>query len=180
MNVSAISPTVTLFGENKTKSVSNTKNPISKAGEKANLVKATFLAGLGFGIRVLFELMDGDFIFEKLGDTTKKIAKKQNTKPSFIKSAGIMTGLVLMLVGGVAVLYTLFNAPKINYNGNVRAYKKQKDMDVYIKGNETERELYSQMNEKAADADKEEKEKLKSLYMQMRAAKNRVPAFVKM
>ena len=70
MNVSAISPTVTLFGENKTKSVSNTKNPISKAGEKANLVKATFLAGLGFGIRVLFELMDGDFIFEKLGDTT--------------------------------------------------------------------------------------------------------------
>ena len=146
MNITAISPALYQFGANKSKPIANTdRNPISKAGEKANLVKATFIAGLGLGIRVLFELMDGDFIFEKIGDATKKIANKQSTKPSLLKSAGIMTGLVLMLVGGVAALYTLFNAPKINYNGNVKAFKKQRDMDVYIRGNETEKELYSQI-----------------------------------
>ena len=51
-------------------------------------------------------------------------------------------------------------------------------MDVYIKGNKVEKELYTQMNEKAKTANKEEKAKLKEQYLQMKAAKNRIPDFV--
>ena len=67
----------------------------------------------------------------------------------------------------------------INYEGNVNAFKKGKDMDVYIKGNKVEKELYTQMNEKAKTANKEEKAKLKDQYMMMQKAKNRVPDFIK-
>ena len=77
------------------------------------------------------------------------------------------------------MLYTIFKAPNINYNGNVNAFKKRKDMDVYIKGNKIEKELYTQMNEKAKNANKEEKAKLKEQYMQIKAAKNQVPDFIK-
>ncbi|CDE43516.1 unknown [Clostridium sp. CAG:768] len=52
-------------------------------------------------------------------------------------------------------------------------------MDVYIKGNKIEKELYTQMNEKAKNANKEEKAKLKEQYMQIKAAKNQVPDFIK-
>ena len=52
-------------------------------------------------------------------------------------------------------------------------------MDVYIKGNEAEREILTQMNEKAQNADDKEKAKLKEQYLQMQMAKNRVPDFVK-
>ena len=52
-------------------------------------------------------------------------------------------------------------------------------MDVYIKGNKIEKELYTQMNEKAQNANKEEKAKLKEQYMQMQAAKNKNPEFIK-
>ena len=52
-------------------------------------------------------------------------------------------------------------------------------MDVYIKGNKIEKELYTQMNEKAQNANKEEKAKLKEQYIQMKASKNQIPEFVK-
>ena len=66
---------------------------------------------------------------------------------------------------------------KVQDNNN--AFKKGKDMDVYIKGNKVEKELYTQMNEKAKTANKEEKAKLKDQYMIMQKAKNRVPDFIK-
>ena len=53
-------------------------------------------------------------------------------------------------------------------------------MDVYIKGNDTEKELYTQMNEKAKNANEEEKAKLRTQYMQIQMAKNKVPDFVKL
>ena len=53
-------------------------------------------------------------------------------------------------------------------------------MDVYIKGNSAEKEIYTQMNEKAQNGNDNEKEKLRTQYMQMQAAKNRVPDFVKL
>ena len=50
------------------------QNPISKTGEKAKLVKATFIAGLGFGTKLLFELVDDfDFVGEKLGQKASDI-----------------------------------------------------------------------------------------------------------
>ena len=158
-------------------------NPISKTGEKVKLAQATFIAGLGLGARLLFELMDGDFIVEDLGKTADKIIDKQHKGAKGAKKAllqvGAFAGLLAMFIGGFAILYTLFKSPNINYQGNVNAHKKSKDMDVYIKTNEVEKELYSQMNDKAKTATDEEKAKLQEQYMKMQMAKNRVPDFVK-
>lgn len=162
---------------------SNNENPISKKGEKAILAKAAFIGGLGLGARLLFELMDGDFIFETLGDSAERIVEKQhkNAKGSkkLLLELGATAGLIGIFIGGFALLYTLFKAPNINYNGNLNAFKKGKDMDVYIKGNETEKELYTQMNNKAKNATEEEKEKLRMQYAQMQIAKNKIPDFIK-
>ena len=51
---------------------------------------------------------------------------------------------------------------------------------VYDYTNDTEKELYTQMNEKAKNANDEEKAKLKTQYMQMQMAKNKVPDFIKL
>ena len=53
-------------------------------------------------------------------------------------------------------------------------------MDVYIKGNAVEQELYNQMNEKAKTATQQDKAKLNAQYAKLKAAKNVVPAFVKL
>ena len=106
-------------------------NPISKGGEKALLIKGTFLAGLGLGARLLFELMDDGFVIDKLGQKADKINKRNsNLSPTkqIISGIGIWGGLILMAIAGFATLYTLFNAPKINYKGNVNAFKKEKEM----------------------------------------------------
>ena len=165
------------------KSKQDNTNPITKGGEKALLAKGTFIAGLGLGARLLFEFMDDGFVVDKLGEKAQKINKKNShlspTK-QIISGIGIWGGLILMALAGFATIYTLFKAPKINYQGNVNAFKKGKEMDVYIKGNEAEKEIYTQMNEKAKGANEEEKSKLKEQYMQMQMAKNRVPDFVKL
>ena len=171
------------FGnQTKTKQQQNS-NPISQKGEKALLVKSTFVAGLALGARLLLELMDGDFVVDTLGKKAGKIVDKNHKNASknkkFWLCMGTFVGLATMFVAGFAMLYTAFQAPKINYKGNVNAFKKGKDMDVYIKGNEVEKELLTQMNDKAKGADSEEKAKLKEQYMQMQMAKNRVPDFVK-
>jgi hypothetical protein len=159
-----------------------TDNPITKKGEKIKLIQMTFLGGLAVGARLLFELMDGDFIFNEMADKAEQIAQKQHKNASGGMKAlfglGAFAGLVAMFVGGFALLYTLFKAPKINYDGNVNAFKKGKEMDVYIKTNEAEKEIYTQMNEKAKNADDEEKEKLKEQYLLMKKSKNQVPDFV--
>lgn len=161
------------------------ENPISKTGEKTKLAKATFIAGLGLGTKLLFELVDDfDFVGEKIGKKANDIVKKQHKNVNSTKKAWLTVGawaaLLATFVTGFAFLYTLFKAPKINYEGNINAHQKSKDMDVYIKGNDTEKELYTQMNEKAKTANEEEKTKLRSQYMQMQAAKNKVPDFVKL
>ncbi len=165
------------------KSKSDDTNPISKAGERALLVKGTFIAGLGLGARLLFEIMDDGFVVDTLGEKAQKFNNKTNKHISptkrVISGIGIWAGLIMMAIGGFATLYTLLNAPKINYKAKVNSFQKGKEMDVYIKGNEVEKELYTQMNEKAKNANDSEKEKLKVQYAQMQAAKNRVPNFVK-
>ena len=187
MRISPVSNSLYTFSANQPASKSNNnnnkKNPISKTGEKAILAKMTFLAGLGLGAKLLFELMDGDFVVEHLSDTAEKIVEKQHKNVSknkkFMMEIGAAAGLIGLFIGGFAILYTIFKAPNINYNGNVNAFKKKKEMDVYIKGNNIEKELYTQMNEKAKQATSEEKEKLRQQYMQMQMAKNKVPDFIK-
>ena len=73
----------------------------------------------------------------------------------------------------------MYKAPKIAYDTKINTFSKTKDMDVYIKGNEIEKDLYSQMNEQAKSATDAEKEKLKEQYLVMQTAKNRVPDFIK-
>ena len=187
MNVSPVSYNNTYsFSANSNTKQKNSKqntNPVSKTGEKAVLAKAAFIAGLGLGGKLLLELMDGDFIFETLGDSAEKIVEKQhkNAKGNkkLLLTLGASAGPFRIFIGGVALLYTLFKAPSINYKGNINAFKKGKDMDVYIKGNEAEKELYTQMNNKAKTATDEEKEKLRMQYAQMQMAKNTIPDFIK-
>ena len=159
------------------------ENPITKGGEKALLIKGTFVTGLGLGARLLFELMDDSFVVDKIGKKAEQINNKTNSGLSpakkVISGLGIWAGLIMIAIGGFAALYTLLNAPKINYKAKVNTFKKGKEMDVYIKGNDVEKELYTQMNEKAKNADTNEKEKLKIQYAQMQMAKNKVPDFVK-
>ena len=72
----------------------NDENPISRKGEAANLVKATFLGGLALAGKLVWELVvDGDFEFEnvakkagELVDKNKKDASKNDkSKISSIK-----------------------------------------------------------------------------------------------
>lgn len=190
MNVSPIvNNSIYSFGSNsKTNKNAKTQqpnngNPVSKTGEKAVLAKAAFIGGLGLGAKLLYELIDGDFLFETLCNSAERIVEKQhkNAKGNkkLLLELGATAGLIGLFIGGVALLYTLFKAPSINYKGNINAHKNSKDMDVYIKGNETEKELYTQMNDKAKNATEEEKEKLRMQYAQMQMAKNKVPDFIK-
>lgn len=174
-------------------------NPISRKGEVMNLIKTTFVAGLALGGYLLAELMeDGEFVIDSIIEYSKKIAntdskkeaeklkqqlenkKKEAQNNKFFKSVGIFVALVAAAISGFALLYTAFNAPKIAYNSKVNTFTKSKEMDVYIKANEAERELYTQLDKKAQNATPEEKEQLKTQYMQMRNAKNQVPDFVQL
>lgn len=161
----------------------NVKNPISKAGEKTNLAVATFVGGLGLGAKLMFEIFDDGFVFDDLGRAASKYVNKNHKGLSGAKKelfiVGTAISFIAAAIGGIALLYTMYNAPKINYEGNVNAFKKGKDMDVYIKGNKVQKEILTQMNDKAKNADKQEKQKLKEQYMKMRMAKNKVPDFVK-
>ncbi len=181
MRISAINHSYSFTQQKQTPK--NDNNPISKTGEKAKLTKAAFVAGLGLGAKLLFEVLDGDFVVDTLGEKAEKIVDKQHKNATRNKKVllalGAWAGLVMAFIGGFAMLYTIFKAPNINYNGNVNAFKKGKDMDVYIKGNKIEKDLYTQMNEKAQNANKEEKAKLKEQYIQMKASKNQIPEFVK-
>lgn len=184
MNIAPVSPIV-IFKAKRQQSANNKQdnNPVSKAGEKSKLVTATFLAGLGLGAKLLFEILDGEFVFDELSNASEKILEKNHKQASknmkMLYGIGIFGGLILMFIAGVAAVYTLFKAPKINYEGNVNAFKHKKDMDVYIKSNQVEKEIYTQMNEKAKSADAEEKAKLQEQYLQMQVAKNQIPQFVK-
>ncbi len=160
------------------------KNPISRTGEAMNLFKATFLGGMALGARLLFELFDGEFVFETAGKKAKKIIGNANKDKSVSKQiliwGGGTLGLILAGISGFALLYTALNAPKIAYNSKVNSFKKSNEMDVYIQANKAEKAIYDEMNKKAMTADKDEKQNLKENYEKMQLAKNRVPDFVKL
>ena len=183
MKISPVNNSLYSFKSSENQQSILESNPITKGGEKAILVKGTFLTGLGLGARLLFELMDDGFVVDAIGEEAKKINNKTNSHLSsakkIISGIGIWGGLVLLAIGAFATLYTLFNVPKINYKAKVNAFQKQKEMDVYIKGNQVEKGLYTQMNDKAKNADEKEKSELRKQYVQMQAAKNRVPDFIK-
>lgn len=160
---------------------SQDSNPISKLGERENLLKATVIAGLGVGARALFYLWEEGFEFESLWKMGTKIVdkNKKGAKNKDLLYLGAFGALSIGFIGAIAAIYTLYKTPEIMYEGKVNAFVKGKDMDVYIKGNKVERELYDQINDKAKNATKGEKEVLAQQYLKLRAAKNQIPDSVK-
>lgn len=172
---------VVTFAHSKNEANSD-KNPISKTGERATRLKATVIAGLALGGRALLWLYDEGFIGEGLWYKSENIAKKnfknETGSKQTLRTLGVWGAMIIGFIAVVSALYTLVKTPEIMYDGKVNAFKKGKDMDVYIKGNEVEKELYNQMNDKAKEATPEEKEILKQQYLKLKAAKNQTPDFI--
>ena len=176
---------VSYTGKSKKDNVSsNNDNPISRKGETMNLIKATFLGGMGLGARLLWEIFDGDFLFEHAGNTATKVVDKNKRNLTGLKKdlcyAGATVGILVAGVSAFAILYTALNAPKIAYKSKVNTFTKKKEMDVYINANSAEKGIYTELSNKAKSADDTERAKLKEQYMQMQMAKNEVPDFVKL
>lgn len=195
-NIRYSTPSFQSKSKNNTSGVEG-DNPISRKGEVMNLIKTTFVGGLVLGGKLLLELVeDGDFVLDKAWEYSKKSTKATTQKErdkianelkqekdkikskQILRTIGAFVALIAAGLCGFALLYTAYNAPKIKYDSKVNTFKKSKEMDVYIKANEAERELYEQLDEKAKNADIQEKEQLKTQYMQMKNAKNQVPDFV--
>ena len=159
-------------------------NPISRKGETATLVKATFIGGLALAGRCLWELIiDGDFVIDDIAKKAKELVDKNKKEASknkkILYTFGAFASLMAAAFTGFALLYTAYKAPKIAYESKVNTYTKSQEMDVYTKSNNAEKELYAQLAEKAKDSTPEEKEALKEQYLKMMNAKNQVPDFVK-
>lgn len=170
------------------------ENPISRKGEVMKLITATFLGGLALAGKLFLELVDnGDFVAEIFAEKANKAAnagikldkdkllgeaKKEVKNRKVLHSVGAFAALVATFFAGFALLYTAFHAPKIAYESKVNTFKKSKEMDVYIKSNEAERELYAQLDEKAKQSNPQEKTQLKEQYLKLKNAKNEVPDFV--
>lgn len=159
-------------------------NPISRKGETANLVKATFLGGLALAARLFWEVViNGEFGFDIVADKADNLVEKNKKhltdNKKLLCKAGAFVALTAACLAGFAIIYTAFNAPKIAYKSKVNTFKKSKEMDTYTKSNNAERELYEQIADKAKNATLEEKEALKEQYLKMKMAKNQVPDFVK-
>lgn len=193
MSLSVNAVNITSFTNNhrknqnrSTKQTDSINNPISTKGERMKLLTTTFIAGLGLGVKLLAELMDGDFLGEILFKKGRNIANKAEKQAKLSKNKkilvgiGTVVGLVGMFIGGFALFYTLYKTPKINYDGKVNAFKKGKEMDTYLKSNKIEKDIYTQMNDKAQNSDFSEKEKLKEHFLKMQMAQNKVPDFVKL
>ena len=151
------------------------ENPISRKGEAINLTKATFIAGLGLGTKLLFDVLDDDFIFKKASDKAINLVEKNKSNASSFKKdlykIGGTFGLIASGVGAFAILYTLLKSPNIAYDSKVNTFTKSNNMDVFIKQKRAEKEIYEQLNEQAKNSNEEEKEKLKEQYMKMQMTK---------
>ena len=146
------------------------KNPISRKGETATLVKATFLGGLALAGKCLWELIiDGDFVIEDIAKKAEELVNKNKKEASknkkILYTIGAFASLMAAAFTGFALLYTAYKAPKIAYESKVNTFTKSQEMDVYTKSNDAERELYTQLAEKAKDSTPEEKEALKEQYL---------------
>ena len=166
------------------KNVSQQENPISRKGETAKLVTATFAGGAVLAAKLMWDVVvDGDFGVDILADKADYLVEKNKKHLSANKKSwykfGTFMALVAAGIAGFAFLYTLFNSPKIAYNGKINTFTKSKEMDVYVKANNAEKEIYTQLAQKAKDATPQEKNALKSQYAKMAIAKNKVPEFVK-
>lgn len=171
------------FCATQNKNNDDDQNPISKLGERETLLKATVIAGLGFGARALWYIANDTTILEDTFVMSGKIVDKNKKNVTGVKKQlahlGAWGALCVGFVALAALVYTLVKTPEVMYNGKVKAFTKGKDMNVYIKSNKVERELYDQMNDRAKSASEDEKKVLAQQYLKLTAAKNQVPDFIK-
>lgn len=159
------------------------ENPISKPLEQLDVVKASLIAGLGFGARALYYVFEDTDLLDCTFEAGQKLAKKNHKNAAGGKllalSLASWAAILIGTVGLLAGLYALFNGPKSMYQGKINAHKKAEEMDVYLAGNRIEQELYKQVSEQAKSVHTtEEQEHVKKQYAMLQAAKNDVPAFV--
>lgn len=185
--ITAVRPNISTpklsFGD--THKNSEPDNPISKKGEKALALKATVGAGILAGLRALWYIFDDGFALEDVFDVSKKVANKSlkgaeqiTAKQKALKTLGIFTLLTGGFVAVVAAIYTIYKTPNIEYQAKINSFVKGKDMDLYIKSNNVELDLYKQLIDKAKTASPDEKTKVQEQYLKLSAAKNEVPASV--
>lgn len=178
------------FKNNSNNKKEEKENPITTKGERAILLKTTTCTAIVAGLQFLKEMiLDDDknslfknwskIIAEKIIEKKeKKLGAELTKKDKDLIKTKSFAGLGLAVFGSIALLHMIKKAPFINYQGKVNAFVKKKEMDVYIKTNRAETELYEQMNKKAINANEEEKEQLREQYTKMRIAKNTTPIFV--
>lgn len=165
---------------------SEPENPINKKGERSLALKATVGAGILAGLRALVCLVDEGFTIEDFFNLSKKLSAKSlrgaegvTTRQRAFKTLGIFTLLTGSFVAAVAAIYTIYKTPNIEYQAKVNSFVKGKDMDLYIKSNKVEMDLYKQLIDKAKAASPDEKAKVQEQYLKLAAAKNEVPDSVK-
>ncbi len=170
---------------NTNKNHKDAENPISKKGEKVVLFSGAFLSAAGAILKIFYNLAKDDtdgLIGKRFDKFVNKIIDKKNPNVKGKEREVMVFGTSLIVLGlivvGGAILSVISKAPKLNYEGNINAFKKSKEMDAYIKGNKAEVELYNQMNERAKSTfDPEERQKLYSSYMMLQNAKNIPPSW---
>lgn len=161
----------------------NAENPISKKGEKVVLFSGALISAMGVILKGLYKISSEDTdgslnksfnkFINKIIDKKSPNVKGEKRDVMFIGTSLLVLGLIV--IGG-GILNVITKAPKLNYEGNINAFKKSKEMDAYIKGNNAEVELYNQMNERAKSTfDPQERQKLYSSYMLLQNAKNIPP-----
>lgn len=159
------------------------ENPISKPLEQLDVFKATLIAGLGFGARALYYVFEDTDLLEYTYDAGKKLAQKNYKDASknklFALGLASWGAIIIGLVGILAAVYAIYNAPKSMYQGKINAHKKAEEMDVYLESNRIEQELYKEVGKKAKEASTEEElEKTRQQALKLKTAKNEVPSFV--
>ena len=160
------------------------ENPIRKGFEQLDVLKASIVAGLGFGAKALGYIFEDTDLIDTAFEMGTKLSEKnhKNVQGSGKKLAWAVatTGAILVgIVGLVAGIYTIYNAPKSMYQGKINAHKKSEEMDIYLQSNKVEQDLYKQVGEQAKNATTvEEQQKAKQQYAKLMAAKNQAPSFV--
>lgn len=159
------------------------ENPIKKGFEQLDVVKASLLAGVGFGARALYYVFDDTDMLDFTFDASKKLVEKNYKNTKGAKRAAALLGswaaILIGVVGVVAGLYTVYNTPKSMYQGKVNAHKKAEEMDVYLESNRVEKDLYNEVGQKAKEAKtSEEQEKVRQQYTKLQMAKNQTPSFI--
>lgn len=149
------------------------KNPINSKFEYLSTILSTVGAGIAFAFYALIDTSDG--FLDNVGNLAKKSEKK------LLPNAHPTLRFVAVLLGSVSIIsavYCAIKLPKNLYNTKVETYKKQKEMDVYVRTNSTEKKLTEQIDNEAQNADSIKKQDLTTDYLKLKSAKNNVPYFI--